>query len=78
MEQTAIKETLKVIPGFFRMKLPHAWFDYDKEADVLYISFQKPQQATDSELLEDDILVRRRGKKVVGLTVMNASRFQSA
>jgi uncharacterized protein YuzE len=78
MEQTAIKETLKVIPGFFRMKLPHAWFDYDKEADVLYISFQRPQQATDSEMMDNDVLVRRRGKKVVGLTIMNASRFQPA
>ena len=78
MEKTAIKETLRVIPGFFRMQLPHAWFDYDKEADILYISFQRPQQATDSEMLDTDVLVRRRGKNVVGLTIMNASRFQPA
>jgi len=30
-----------------------AWMDYDAEADVLYISFRKPQQADDS-ILEDD------------------------
>ena len=76
MEQATIKEALKVIPGFFRMKLPHAWFDYDKEADVLYVSFEKPQQATDSELMDDDILVRRRDDKIVGFTVLHASRFQ--
>ena len=76
MEQATIKEALKVIPGFFRMKLPHACFDYDKEADVLYVSFEKPQQATDSELMDDDILVRRRDDKIVGFTVLHASRFQ--
>jgi len=32
------------------------WIDYDKEADVLYISFKKPQQANDSVMEEDIIL----------------------
>ena len=76
MEQTEIKETLKVIPGFFRMQLPHAWFDYDKGADVLYISFERPQQATDSEMIDSDVVVRRCDKQIVGLTIMHASRFQ--
>lgn len=29
---------------------PKVWVDYDAEADVLYISFRKPQRATESEL----------------------------
>ena len=58
------------------MPFPRAWFDYDKEADVLYVSFARPQQATDSEMSEDDIIVRRRGKQIVGLTILNASRFK--
>lgn len=77
MAQVTIKETLKVIPLFFRLKFPHAWFDYDKEADTLYISFQHPQRASDSELLKNDVIVRRRGKEIVGLTVLRASRFKS-
>jgi uncharacterized protein YuzE len=48
--------------------------DYDAEADVLYISFERPQDATDSEMLEDGILLRYRGKKLVGMTVLEASR----
>ena len=52
------------------------WFDYDKEADVLYVSFARPQQATDSEMSEDDIIVRRRGKQIVGLIILNTSRFK--
>jgi hypothetical protein len=39
------------------------WIDYDDEADVLYISFEKPQQATDSEMLDDGILLRYSGKR---------------
>jgi uncharacterized protein YuzE len=57
------------------LKLParQMWLDYDKEADVLYVSFRKPQRATETIELNDDILVRKDGKDVVGLTIMNAS-----
>jgi len=58
------------------VKLPvqHLWLDYDKEADVLYMSFRKPQRATETVELEDDILIRKDGKEIVGLTILNASR----
>jgi uncharacterized protein YuzE len=54
------------------------WIDYDEEADVLYISFQRPQQATDSEMLDNGILLRYRKEKLVGVAVLDASarRFQ--
>jgi uncharacterized protein YuzE len=58
------------------LKLPilHVWLDYDKEADVLYMSFRKPQRATETIELEDDILIRKDGRDIVGLTILNASR----
>jgi uncharacterized protein YuzE len=58
------------------LKLPaqHVWLDYDKEADVLYMSFRKPQRATETVELRDDILIRKDGKDIVGLTILNASR----
>lgn len=52
------------------------FIDYDKEADVLYVSFGKPQRADDSVQGEDGIIRRKKGKKIVGLTVLNASRFK--
>jgi uncharacterized protein YuzE len=57
------------------LKLPaqHMWLDYDKEADVLYVSFRKPQRATETIELDTDILVRKDGKDIVGLTILNAS-----
>ncbi|MBE0427823.1 MAG: DUF2283 domain-containing protein [Nitrospirae bacterium] len=50
----------------------HMWVDYDKEADVLYLSFRKPQRATKT-VETDDILIRKDGNKIVGITILNAS-----
>lgn len=47
--------------------------DYDKEADVLYISFGPEQKATDSEIFSDDIILRKKGKEIVGITLLHAS-----
>ena len=49
------------------------WVDYDKEADVLYVSFRKPQRANKTLELDDDILVRKDGREIVGITILNAS-----
>jgi uncharacterized protein YuzE len=49
------------------------WVDYDKEADVLYISFRRPQKATDTQMTEDGLLLRYHGHDLVGITVLDAS-----
>ena len=49
--------------------------DYDREADVLYVSFGKPQKADDAIQGKDGIIRRKKGNKIVGLTILNASRF---
>ncbi|MEK6791617.1 MAG: DUF2283 domain-containing protein [Deltaproteobacteria bacterium] len=60
------------------LKLPtrHMWLDYDREADVLYMSFRKPQRAATTIEMDDDILIRKDGKDIVGLTILNASSRQ--
>ncbi len=57
------------------LKLPtrHVWLDYDSEADVLYVSFRKPQRATKTVETDDGILIRKDGRRIVGLTILNAS-----
>ncbi|NDJ76685.1 MAG: DUF2283 domain-containing protein [Chloroflexi bacterium] len=50
------------------------WTDYDSEADVLYISFRKPQQANDSVMADDGNIYHYRDAELVGVTVLNASR----
>ena len=49
------------------------WVDYDKEADVLYISLQRPQKATNTKMTDDGILLRYQGEQLVGVTVLDAS-----
>ncbi len=49
------------------------WTRYDQEADVLYVNFEKPAVATDSELTDEDVIVRYRGDDVIGFTVLHAS-----
>lgn len=58
------------------VRLPQARFsvDYDQDADVLYISYVKPQRATDSELLPSGVILNRRGKYIVGVTILDASK----
>jgi len=37
--------------------------DYDPKGDVLYISFEKPQEADDSDITEEGMIIRlKRGK----------------
>jgi len=72
-----INEFYGILPHLFRMPLKKFWLDYDTEADVLYINYQKPQQATDSEMLENGVLVRYRDDEVVGLTILDASKRNS-
>lgn len=75
MEKELIKEVEKVVPSMMKIA-KQMWIDFDKEADVLYISFEKPQHADDSEM-KDDIIMHRRKNKIVGLTILHASHYNS-
>ena len=48
-------------------------WDYDAEADVLYVTFADAE-ATDSDITDDDIVLRYRGDELIGVTVLHASR----
>ena len=50
------------------------WVDYDREADALYLNFERPQDADDSEMSDDGVVTRYRDKRVVGYTILNAGR----
>lgn len=61
------------IPHLLRLPAGRTWIDYDEEADVLYISLKRPQRATDT-VDRNGVLLRYRGKELVGITVLNASK----
>ncbi len=50
------------------------WASYDEEVDVLYIHFQAGARATDSEITDDDVILRYDGDEIIGITILHASR----
>lgn len=74
MALTALEQYLKIIPVVQGAPYHFLWSSYDPEADVLYINFKKPSHATDSELTDEDIIIRYEGDTIVGLTILHASR----
>jgi uncharacterized protein YuzE len=77
MEKTLdskITQTLsQVVPLLLNLPAQRFWVDYDRDADVLYISFQRPQKATDTQMTDDGILLRYRDDQLVGITILDAS-----
>lgn len=69
-----LERVLTVVPQVLQLHQNNIWFSYDEEADVLYVNFKKPNLADDSELLDNDVIVRYEGEEVVGMTIMNASK----
>jgi len=58
------------------LKSPHGQMtsSYDPEADVLYVSFEDGAKASNSELTDNDVIVRYRGDEMVGLTILHAAQ----
>jgi len=74
MKKEAIKEIFEATPHILKFPQRKMWIDYDQETDVLYINFKRPQKATDSEMLENGILLRHKEDEFVGITVLEASK----
>jgi len=73
LRQRDVTRLLRAVPALVGLPADRTMVDYDSDADVLYISFERPQKATDSEMRDDGVIIHRRGKTVVGVTVLDAS-----
>lgn len=69
-----VEHYLKIINAVKFSPQKYLWSSYDSEADVLYINFKKPSHATDSELTDEDIIIRYEGDVMVGMTILHASQ----
>ena len=69
----AAKDVSAALPSLIRLPSGKAWIDYDEGADVLYVSFKRPQKATDT-VDKDGVLFRYRGRDLVGITILAASK----
>lgn len=65
-------DILESAAHFLKLGAKKMWFDYDEEADVLYVSFRRPQKATDSRM-EGDLIYHYRNEELVGVTILHAS-----
>ena len=74
MATVDLNQVLTFVPQVLQLNQKNIWLSYDEEADVLYLNFKKPSHADDSELLDNDVIVRYEGEEVVGMTIMNASK----
>ncbi len=70
----AVKEIFEAVSHIRKIGAKHRWFDFDYEADVLYVSLERPQRATDMDILEDGVFLRFRDEKIVGITITNVSK----
>ena len=76
MEEKIINSVEEIIPQFVKIAR-QMWIDYDREADVLYVNFEKPQNA-DNSIMEGNVIVHKRGNRIVGMTITNASKFRAS
>ena len=74
MAVAEIQDYLKLLPRLKASRQGLMWISYDAEADTLYVNYKKPSQATDSELTDDDVIMRYEGGELVGFTILHATR----
>lgn len=74
MAVAPIEHYLDLIPAVKNAPEKSLWLTYDAEADVLYVNFKRPSRATDSELTDEDVIVRYEGDEVIGLTILHAGQ----
>ena len=74
LTKSLLSEVFEATPNLLKFRKNKLWIDYDEEADVLYLSFQRPQKATESEMRDDGVLLRYKRDKLVGITILEASK----
>lgn len=74
MVSTEIDNYLKLAPAMLSAPNGYLWSSFDAEADVLYINIKKPSLATDSELTDEDVIIRYEGDEIIGLTILHVSQ----
>lgn len=74
MALKSLSEYLSLVPDVSWPLNGESWSSFDEEADVLYIHFRKSGPATDSELTDDDIILRYDGDELIGITILHASQ----
>jgi len=65
MAAIEVERMLTLVPQLLEIPHKRIWVTYDEEADLLYVNFKKLSHADDSELTDDDIIVRYEKGQIV-------------
>jgi uncharacterized protein YuzE len=64
---------LSLLPNVEESPSHAVWMTYDPEADVLYVNFARPSPAADSELTDEDVIIRYDAEdRIIGYTILHA------
>ena len=75
-EIDSIEKIAALVPHLLDIAQKKIWVDYDEVADVLYVNFKEQSHADNSDLTDDDVIIRYEEGQVVGMTFLNASKRQ--
>lgn len=77
MEQTFVNTVLPKLGlrHLIKMTRPPLWLSYDREGDTLHVIFEEAKKTDKSILDKNDIIVTKRDKKIINMTILNASRL---
>lgn len=73
--QINVSDYLALARAFQKVEKRACWLAFDAEADVLYVNFHQPAKAaTDTEVTDDDLVIRYDGEEIIGLTILSVSQ----
>lgn len=72
MAVVAIDRFLSLLPEIRKSPDGSLWLHYDAETDTLYVNFRRPSRAADSDLTDDDVIIRYDEEgEVIGYTILH-------
>lgn len=77
MEQTFVNNVLPKLGLGAIKSMRHAplWLSYDREGDAVHVIFEEAKRSDKSALDKNDVIVTKRGIKIINMTILNASRL---
>ncbi len=73
LEKKSMGHLLKAVSHLVQLPKTRMWLDYDEDVDVLYLHFEEKAGSTHSEVRDDGIILDYKGRRLVGLTILDAS-----
>jgi len=74
LKNESLAQVIDLCPIVVHLPMKELYLRYDKEADVLYVQFQRPANIYTSDISDDGVIIEHdRSGNVVGITILSAS-----